>query len=133
MIFRHSRETIARSDASLGWAIAWALAITLAALALTGCGVSARTYCYTATAATVTAVDTGMSVAGDLYRAGKLTESQKATLIASHTVYRPIAKAAVDACRAISREAVEDADKQIKAIQAAGAHVIEALVAAGVK
>lgn len=106
----------------------------LAACALipaAGCGVSPATYCYTAASATVHAVDTGMSVAGDLYRQGKLSESAKGRLVAAHDVYRPAAKAVVDGCRVVANQ--DDADAQIRAMEAAGAHVIEALTAAGVK
>lgn len=112
---------------------AFVLALVLSLVVLSGCaGVSASTYCYTATAATVKAVDVGMGVAGDLYAAGKLSEPTKVKLIAAHDVYRPAAKAAVDGCRAVSDNDQATADKLIADIQNASTHVIEALVAAGV-
>lgn len=101
-------------------------------LILTACGVPASTYCYTATAATVKAIDVGMSVAGDLYAAGHLSEAAKGKLIAAHDVYRPVAKVAVDGCRAVGDGDQATADKLIADIQNASVHVIEALVAAGV-
>lgn len=103
----------------------------LLALVLAACtGVPAPTYCYTATAATVHAVDTGMSVAGDLYRAGKLTDVQKTKLVAAHDVYRPAAQAAVAACKAVGSQG--DADAVIANIKLAADKVIESLVKAGV-
>lgn len=113
----------------MGKKTVWMLA--LLAFLTAGCtGVPAPTYCYNAVAGTVHAVDTGMNVAGDLYRAGKLTDAQKDKLIAAHDVYRPLAKAAVDGCKVV--ESQGDADKQIEAIRKAADHVIEALVSAGV-
>ena len=71
-----------------------ALAIFLL-LAASGCsGVPATQYCYQVTGATVKVIDTGMTVAGDLYRAGHLNEATKAKLIAAHNVYRPAARTA---------------------------------------
>lgn len=40
------------------------------------------------------AVDTAMRAAGDLYRAGKITEAQKGEIIKAHEVYRPLAQLA---------------------------------------
>lgn len=108
-----------------------AVLVALLAFLIAGCqGVPPPTYCYNAVAGTVRAVDTGMNVAGDLYRGGKLTAEQKDRLIAAHDVYRPLAKAAVDGCKVV--ESQGDADKQIDAIRKAADHVIEALVSAGV-
>ena len=108
-------------------------AATLAVLSLVvmslGC-ITAQQYCYVATAGTVRAVDLGMSVAGDLYREGKVTEAQKVKLVAAHDVYRPIAKAAVDGCQAVNKQG--EADVQIDLIRKAADHVIEALVVSGV-
>jgi hypothetical protein len=106
--------------------------LTVASL-FSACGVPASQYCYVATAATVKAVDTGMSVAGDLYKQGKVNEDTKVKLVAAHDVYRPIAKAAVDGCRALGASDQGKADEVIAKIQAAGGHVIELLVAVGVK
>lgn len=124
-----------RDEHRPSFVVALLLTLSMAActLALSGCaGVSASTYCYTATAATVRAVDVGMGVAGDLYTAGKLSEPTKVKLIAAHDVYRPAAKAAVDGCKAVSDNDQATADKLIADIQNASVHVIEALVAAGV-
>lgn len=98
-----------------------------------GCGVPASQYCYTAASATIHAVDIGMNVAGDLYREGKINETVKAKLVAAHDVYRPVAKGVVDGCRVLKTSEDKQADEMIKRIQMAGAHVIEALTAAGVK
>ncbi len=103
-------------------------------LLLVGCsGVPASTYCYTAASATVHAVDTGMKVAGDLYREERIGDPVKAKLVAAHDVYRPVASGVVEGCRALKAGEQKQADEMIKRIQLAGAHVIEALTAAGVK
>ncbi len=103
-------------------------------LLLVGCsGVPASTYCYTAASATVHAVDTGMKVAGDLYREERIGDPVKAKLVAAHDVYRPVASGIVDGCRVLKASEQAKADEMILRIQAAGAHVIEALTAAGVK
>jgi hypothetical protein len=107
--------------------------LAVASLFLSACGVPASQYCYVATSATVKAVDTGMNVAGDLYKQGKVNEDTKVKLVAAHDVYRPIAKAAVDGCRALGASDQGKADEVIAKIQAAGGHVIELLVAVGVK
>ena len=109
------------------------LLLALAVLLLPGCGVPASQYCYTAASATIHAVDVGMGVSGDLYREGRIDEATKTKLVAAHDVYRPIAKGVVDGCRALKAGEQEDADEMIKRIQLAGAHVIEALTAAGAK
>lgn len=101
-------------------------------LAAVGCktGIPAETYCYQMTGTAVHVVDTGMSIAGDLYRQGKLTEAQKAKLVAAHDVYRPAAKTAVAACKAVSSQA--DADKVFFQLQKAADALLETLVACGV-
>lgn len=105
--------------------------VFLVALALAACtGVPPQTVCYIGTSAVVHTVDTGMSVAGDLYRAGKVTDAQKARLVAAHDVYRPAAQAVVAGCKAVNTQG--DAEKQIKLINEAADKVIEALVKAGV-
>lgn len=107
-----------------------ALALFLA-LAAVGCqGVAPQTVCYIGTSAVVHSVDTGMSVAGDLYRAGRLSDVQKAKLVAAHDVYRPSAQAVVAGCKAVDTQG--DAEKQIALINEAADRVIEALVKAGV-
>lgn len=107
--------------------------VAVASLFLSGCGVPASTYCYVASSATVHAVDTGMSVAGDLYKQGKVSEAAKVKLVAAHDIYRPAAKAVVDGCQAIARDDKAGADVLIGKMQAAGQHVVELLVAVGVK
>ena len=100
-------------------------------LVLTGCGgVSAPTYCYQITGSTVHVVDTGMTVAGDLYRAGHIPEATKAKLVAAHNVYRPAAQTAVAACKAVSSQG--DADKVFYELQKAADKLLETLVAVGV-
>lgn len=107
-----------------------ALALFLA-LAAVGCqGVPAQTVCYIGTSAVVHSVDTGMSVAGDLYRAGRISDAQKAKLVAAHDVYRPAAQAVVAGCKAVDTQG--DAERQIALINEAADRVIEALVKAGV-
>ena len=112
----------------LFWRGAAALILVLGLLGCTG--VPAPTYCYNVASATVHSVDIGMSVAGDLYRSGKITEAQKMKLIASHDIYRPAAQAVVAGCKAVGSQG--DADKQIALIREAADKVIEALVKAGV-
>ena len=103
----------------------------LLALALVGCsGVPAPTACYQITAATVHSVDKGMTVAGDLYRAGLISDAQKEKLIAAHDVYRPAAQAAVAGCKAV--QAQGDIDAVVARMKEAADKLIEALVAAGV-
>lgn len=105
--------------------------LVVAVLALVGCtGVPAPTYCYVAASATIHTVDTGMNVAGDLYRAGRITDAQKSKLVAAHDVYRPAAQAVVAGCKAVQTQG--DADTQIALIRVAADKVIEALVKAGV-
>jgi hypothetical protein len=110
--------------------VAAATAIFLV-LALVGCsGIPAPTVCYQITAATVHGVDTGMNVAGDLYRAGKLSEDAKAKLVAAHNVYRPTAQAAVAGCKVVQNQG--DIDKVVANLKTASDKLLEALVAAGV-
>ena len=105
--------------------------VSLALLVAVGCsGIPAPTVCYQVTGATVHAVDTGMSVAGDLYRDGKLSEAQKAKLVAAHDVYRPTAQAAVAGCKAVQSQG--DVDKLVAQLKVAADKILEALVAAGV-
>ena len=105
--------------------------VSLALLVAVGCkGVAPQTVCYIGTAAVVHSVDTGMSVAGDLYRAGRLSDAQKVKLVAAHDVYRPAAQAVVAGCKAVETQG--HAEKQIKLINEAADKVIEALVRAGV-
>jgi len=102
-------------------------------LALVGCkstGVPPETYCYRVTGAVVTTIDSGMKVAGDLYRDGRLSETQKAKLVAAHNVYRPAAQAAVAGCKAVGSQ--KDADEMVKRIKEAADKILETLVAAGV-
>jgi hypothetical protein len=93
-------------------------------------GIPAPTVCYQVTGATVHAVDTGMSVAGDLYRDGKLNDAQKAKLVAAHDVYRPAAQSAVAGCKAVQSQG--DVDKLVAQLKIAADKLLEALVAAGV-
>lgn len=110
--------------------LAVALALFLA-IAVAGCtGVPAPTYCYQVSAGIVHTVDVGMTVAGDLYADGKISEAQKAKLIAAHNVYRPAAQAVVAGCKAVDSQG--DADKLVANLKLASDKVIEALVKAGV-
>lgn len=100
-------------------------------LALAACsGVPAPTACYQITAGVVHSVDTGMSVAGDLYRAGLIDEKTKAKLVSAHDVYRPAAQAAVAGCKVVQNQG--DIDRVVKELRTASDKLIEALVAAGV-
>ena len=109
-----------------------ALVLLVAVLALAGCrGVTPQQYCYVVSATAVHSVDLGMNVAGDLYRAGKLTDAQKAKIIAPYDVYQPIAVAVVTACKAVNSQAAADAE--VKKIQAEADKVLTALVGAGAK
>ena len=105
--------------------------LAIALLVAAGCsGIPAPTVCYQVTGATVHAVDTGMSVAGDLYRDGKLTDAQKGKLVAAHDVYRPAAQAAVAGCKVVQNQG--DIDRVISELKIAADKLLEALVAAGV-
>jgi hypothetical protein len=109
-----------------------ALAVLSLVIALAACaGVTPQQYCYMVSAATVHSVDLGMNVAGDLYRAGKLTDAQKLKITAPYDKYQPIAVAVVTACKAVNTQA--EADAQTKKIQAEADGVLTALVAAGAK
>lgn len=108
-----------------------ALPALLLVAALAACsGVPAPTVCYQVTAATVHGVDKGMTVAGELYKAGHLSEAAKEKLIAAHDVYRPAAQAAVAGCKAVQSQG--DVDKIVAQLRTAADKVTEALVAAGV-
>ena len=108
-----------------------ALPAVLLPIALVGCsGVPAATYCYQVSAGIVHTVDTGMTVAGDLYRDGKLTDAQKGRLVAAHDVYRPAAQTVVAGCKAVDSQ--DDADKLVAQLKIAADKLIETLVAAGV-
>lgn len=50
--------------------------------------------------ATATTVDTSMKVAGDLYRAGKITDAQKAQILVAYETYQRAAKTAYGAVKA---------------------------------
>ncbi len=101
-------------------------------LCLFGCtGVTPQQYCYVVSATAVHSVDLGMNVAGDLYRAGKLNDAQKAKITAPYDKYQPIAVAVVTACKAVNSQAAADAE--VKKIQAEADKVLTALVGAGVK
>lgn len=103
----------------------------LLVLSLAACsGVPAPTACYQITAATVHSVDKGMTVAGELYKAGHLSDEAKQKLIAAHDVYRPAAQAAVAGCKAV--QAQGDIDAVVARMKEAADKLIEALVAAGV-
>lgn len=106
-------------------------ALAVVVLSVVACsGIPAPTVCYQVTGATVHAVDTGMSVAGDLYRDGKLTDAQKAKLVAAHNVYRPAAQTAVAGCKVVSAQG--DIDKIVEQLHIASDKLLETLVAAGV-
>ena len=103
----------------------------LLVFALVGCsGVPAPTACYQITAGVIHTVDTGMNVAGDLYRGGKLSEDAKGKLVAAHSVYRPAAQAAVAGCKVVQHQ--RDIDRVVAELKIASDRLIEALVAAGV-
>ena len=103
-----------------------------AVLFLVGCrqGIPAPTTCYQITAATVHGVDVTMNAAGDLYRAGKLSEQAKEEIVKVHNVYRPSAQAAVAGCKVVQNQG--DIDKVVANLKQAADKVLEALVAAGV-
>lgn len=107
------------------------LSLVALVLLLVGCsGVPAPVACYQIVGATVHTVDVGMTVAGDLYRDGKLSESQKAKLVAAHNVYRPAAQTAVAGCKVV--QAQGDIDKVVSQLHVASDKLLETLVAAGV-
>lgn len=49
---------------------------------------------------TATSVDTAMKVAGDLYRAGKITEAQKVQILTAYDTYQRAARTAYGAVKA---------------------------------
>lgn len=105
--------------------------LPLCLLFAVGCtGVPAPTYCYQVSAGIVHTVDTGMTVAGDLYRDGKISEAQKDKLVAAHNVYRPAAQTVVAGCKAVGSQ--DDADKLVANLKIASDKLLETLVAAGV-
>lgn len=131
MSLRTSRSARETRPAALSRRVAAVAGAIFLLLAASGCkSVPAETYCYQVTGATIHAVDTGMSVAGDLYRAGKLSDAQKARLVAAHDIYRPAAQAAVAGCKAVGSQ--DDADEMVKRIKEAADKLLEALVKAGV-
>jgi hypothetical protein len=108
-----------------------ALPVFFALLVAVGCsGVPPATYCYQVSAGIVHTVDTGMTVAGDLYADGKLSDAQKVKLVAAHDVYRPAAQTIVAGCKAVDSQG--DADKLVEQLKIAADKLIETLVAAGV-
>lgn len=114
----------------LSRAVARSLSVLLL-VALVGCtGVKPPVYCYQVAAATIHGVDTGMSVAGDLYREGMISDKSKASLVAAHNVYRPAAQAAVAACKVVGSQG--DADVILAQLQVAADRIYTSLVAAGV-
>ena len=120
-----STRSVSRSRRGATLLVAAALLLTI------GCsGVPAPTVCYQVTAATVHGVDKGMTVAGELYKAGHLSEAAKEKLVAAHDVYRPAAQAAVAGCKAVQSQG--DVDKIVAQLRTAADKVTEALVAAGV-
>ena len=129
----NSRRSVSRRVSFLrrGGVSLRAVPALLLLVSLAGCtGVKPSVYCYTGASGVIHSVDFGMQVAGDLYRAGKISEDQKAKLVAAHNVYRPAAQAVVAGCKAVDSQG--DADKQIAQIRLAADKVIEALVRAGV-
>ncbi|MBP7678546.1 MAG: hypothetical protein KBB14_19735 [Thermoanaerobaculia bacterium] len=105
--------------------------VSLALLVAVGCsGVPPETYCYQVSAGIVHTVDTGMTVAGDLYADGKLSDAQKVKLVAAHDVYRPAAQTIVAGCKAVDSQG--DADKLVENLKKAADKLLETLVAAGV-
>ena len=119
-------RSVSRSRRGASLLVAAALSLTIGACS----GVPAPTVCYQVTAATVHGVDKGMTVAGELYKAGHLSEAAKEKLIAAHDVYRPAAQAAVAGCKAVQSQG--DVDKIVAQLRTAADKVTEALVAAGV-
>ena len=108
-----------------------ALFLSLMLVVAAGCSyVPAPTYCYQVSAGIVHTVDTGMTVAGDLYRDGKISEVQKNKLVAAHNIYRPAAQTIVAGCKAVDSQG--DADKLVANLKIASDKLIETLVAAGV-
>jgi len=128
----HRRAIPRRSPHFSGHGVLLSRAVlALCLLTLVGCtGVPAPTYCYQVSAGIVHTVDTGMTVAGDLYREGKISEAQKAKLVAAHNVYRPAAQTVVAGCKAVDSQG--DADKLVANLKTASDKLIETLVAAGV-
>ena len=85
------------------------------------------------------AVDTAMKASGDLYRAGKITEAQKAEIVKAYDVYRPLAQVAHAAIKTWAIQdpnAVEtprDVSKAISDLRAAADGVLAAAKRSGVQ
>jgi hypothetical protein len=93
-----------------------------------GCkGVPARTYCYQVSDGIVRTVDLGMRVAGDLHRAGHLSDVVVDRLVSSHDVYRPVAVAVVSGCKALPYDDTEEAEALIAKLRAASAGLLDDL------
>jgi len=71
------------------------LLLTLALLVFTGCNSTPKRIAYNSLASTAKAVDLAMSTAGDLYKAGEITEADKADILAKYALYQTAASEAV--------------------------------------
>lgn len=124
---------LARARRSAVALAATALILALVA-ALTGCGtaqaVKAETYCFKAADATIRGVDVGMTVVGDLYKAGKIPEETAEKIATVHDVYRPVAKTVVTGCKVVGTKG--DADALLARLQEAADRIVGVLVAVGI-
>ena len=91
-----------------------------------------ETQCFNTVKAAAVTVDTGMNVAGDLYRAGTISEAQKTSLIALHDQkVMPVIEGAGFACKGIQDRAAFD--KLIADVSGAAADITKAIAAFGKK
>ena len=84
---------------------------------------------YTSVMSATDAVQAGMKAANDMYVAGKLTDEQRATLIAAYEKFRAIASVAVDLNPALGPNRPTAA----QLVSAAAEDVFKALAAFGVR
>ena len=84
-------------------------------------------------------VDRAMQASADLYRAGRINDAQKGSIIAAHDIYRPIAQAAHAAVKvwlAADPEAKttpDDIAQKLADTQAAAGYLIQTAKSHGVK
>lgn len=105
-----------------------------AILFLAGCGSATtpplQTTCFGVVDGVSRAVDIGMTVSGDLYRAGKVSEAKKVQLVAIFdTKYKPSITAAGYACKAVQDKS--QLDKLLLDLQLGVKSLMEAIAAFG--
>ena len=109
------------------------IVVILAMVSVACSGVPPSRVAYNSISDATVGIQSAVGVFSDLYKQGKVSEAAKVKLVAAHDIYRPAAKAVVDGCQAIAVDDKAGADVLIAKMQDAGQHVVELLVAVGVK